>query len=129
MQVDNVVNFYDRLQEVSMGYSLALMPFDAIVLNHKFEGFCPPGFRPIRYAAMCKGFMKLLPWLVPVTLSPQVSGVLALVRYKSNNGYDYLWRVLKLLVPGFNPTVPIMIPLWADADNIFHFAQAYLLYF
>jgi len=129
MRVDDVVSFYDRLQEVSMGYSLALMPFDAIVLKNKFEGLCPPGLGLIRYAAMSKGFMELLPWLIPVTLSPQVSAVLASVQYESSNGYDYLWRVLELAVPRFDPTVPITVPSWADADDIFHFAQAYLLYF
>ena len=129
MRVEDVVGFYDRLQEVSMGYCLALLPFDAIVLKNRFEGLCPPGLGLIRYAAMCKAFMELLPWLLPVTLSPQVSAVLASVRYESNNGYDYLWRVLELAVPGFDPTVSITVPSWADADNIFHFAQAYLLYF
>jgi len=78
---------------------------------------------------MSKGFMELLPWLIPVTLSPQVSATLAAVRYESNNGYDYLWRVLELAVPGFDPTVSITIPSWDTADDIFHFAQAYLLYF
>jgi len=73
--------------------------------------------------------MELLPWLIPVTLSPQVSATLAAVRYESNNGYDYLWRVLKLAVPGFDPTVSIPIQSWDTADDIFHFAQAYLLYF
>jgi hypothetical protein len=43
MQMDDVVGFYDRLQEVSMGYSLALMPLDAVVLKNCFEGLCPPG--------------------------------------------------------------------------------------
>jgi hypothetical protein len=112
-----------------MGYSLALIPFDAILLKNRFEGLCPPGLGLIRYAAMCKAFMELLPWLVPVTISPQVSAVLASVRYESNNGYDYLWRVLELAVPGFDPTVSITNPSWADADDIFHFVQAYLLYF
>ena len=67
------------------------MPFDAIVLKNRFKGLCLPGLGLIRYTAMCKALMELLPWLVPVTLSPQVSGVLALVRYELNNGYDYLW--------------------------------------
>ena len=129
MCVEDVVGFYDRLQEVSMGYCLALMPFDAVVLKNRFEGLCPPGLGLIRYAAMSKGFMELLPWLIPVTLSPQVSATLAAVRYESNNGYDYLWRVLELAVPGFDPTVSITIPSWDTADDIFHFAQAYLLYF
>ena len=43
MRVEDVVGFYDRLQEVSMGYCLALMPFDAVVLKNRFEGLCPPG--------------------------------------------------------------------------------------
>jgi len=129
MRVEDVIGFYDRLQDVSMGYSLALMSFDAIVLKNRFEGLCPPGLGLIRYAAMCKAFMELLPWLVPVTISPQVSAVLASVRYESNNGYDYLWHVLELTVPGFGPTVSITVPSLADADDIFHFAQAYFLYF
>jgi len=112
-----------------MGYCLALMPFDAVVLKNRFEGLCPPGLGLIRYAAMSKGFMELLPLLVPVTLSPQVSATLAAVCYESNNGYEYLWRVLELAVPGFDPTVSITIPSWDDADDIFHFAQAYLLSF
>ena len=112
-----------------MGYSLALMPFDAVVLTNRFEGLCPPGLGLIRYAAMCKAFMELLPWLVPVTISPQVSAALAAVRYELNNGYDYLWRVMELGVPGFDPTVPIHIPSWANANDIFNFAQAYLLHF
>jgi hypothetical protein len=86
MWVDDVVNFYNLLQEVSMGYSLALMPFDAIVLKNKHKGLCPPGLGLIRYTAMCKGFMELLPRLVPDTLSPQINGVLASVCYESNNG-------------------------------------------
>jgi hypothetical protein len=45
------------------------------------------------------------------------------------NGYDYLWRVLELYVPGFDPVVAIQTPQWADCDDIFHFAQAYILFF
>jgi hypothetical protein len=56
LKVDDVIGFYDCLQEVSMGYSLALMPFDAIVLKNRFEGLCPPGLGLIRYASMCKAF-------------------------------------------------------------------------
>ena len=54
---------------------------------------------------------------------------LAAVKYESNNGYDYLWRVMELGVPGFDPTVPIPIPSWANTNNIFDFAQAYLPHF
>ena len=43
LQVEDVVNFYNRLHEISMGDVLALVPFDAIVLPAWFEGLCPPG--------------------------------------------------------------------------------------
>jgi hypothetical protein len=78
---------------------------------------------------MCKALMELLPWLIPGSISPHVNATLALVRYKSNNGYNYLWRVLDLTVPGFDPTVPIQAPIWSDVEDIFHFAQAFLLFF
>jgi hypothetical protein len=128
-QVDNVVAFYDRLQEVALDYIIAIIPFDAIVLAHKFEGLCPPGLGLIKYAAMCKALMELLRWLIPGSLSPQVKATLTLVRYESNNWYDYLWRVLELTVPGFDPTVPIHAPIWSDVKDILQFAQAFLLFF
>jgi hypothetical protein len=109
--VKNVVTFYDCLQEVSMGYVLGLVLFDAVVLSARFEGLCPPGLGLIRYAAMCKAFMELLLWLIPGSLSPQVSGALASVCFNSNknNGYDYLWQVLAITILGFDPTVPIEV--------------------
>ena len=40
-----------------------------------------------------------------------------------------MWRILELTVPGFDPVVPIQIPSWSNADDVFSFAQSYLLYF
>ncbi len=57
------------------------------------------------------------------------SATLASVNYELSNGYDYLWRVLELTVPGFDPRVPIQAPIWSDVEDIFHFAQAFLLFF
>ncbi len=128
-KVDNVVDFYDHLQEVSLCYVIAILPYDAIVLAHGFEGLCPPGLGLVRYAAMSKTLMELIPRLIPGGLSPQVNATLGSVRFEANNGYDYLWRVLELTVPGFDPTVPICVPNWSDVADIFHFAQAFLLYF
>ena len=128
-KVDDVVNFYDRLQEVGLSYVLGLLPFDAIVLTHGFEGLCPPGLGLAKYAAMSKAIMELVPRLIPSSLSPQVNAILASVRFESNNSYDYMWRILELTVPGFDPTIPIRVPTWSDADDIFHFAQAFLLFF
>jgi hypothetical protein len=125
----DVVAFYDCLQEVILGYIIAIIPFDAIVLAHKFKGPCPPGLGLVKYAAMCKVLMELLPRLIPGSLSPQLNATLTLVCYESNNGYDYLWRVLELTIPGFDPPVPIHAPIWSDVEDIFQFAQAFLLFF
>jgi hypothetical protein len=73
--------------------------------------------------------MDFSPRLIPGTLSLRFNATLAAVRSEFNNGYDYLWRVLKLMVPGFNPVVPIQTSQWLECDDIFHFSQAYLLYF
>jgi hypothetical protein len=73
--------------------------------------------------------MELLPCLIPGGLSPEINAVLASDRYKLNNGYDYLWRVLELTIPRFDPVVPIQNLSWSNTDVIFGFAQAYLLHF
>jgi len=127
--VEEVVTFYDRLQEVGSNYLIALMPFDAIVLSNRFEGLCPPGLGLLRYAAMSKALLELLPWLIPATLSPQVGAAIASVRYDAGNGYDFLWRILELTVPGFDPTTPIQAPIWSEVLDTFSFAQEYLLFF
>jgi hypothetical protein len=105
------------------------LSFDAIVLAHGFKGLCPPGLGFVKFAAMSKALMELVPRLIPGSLTPQVNATLALVCFESNNGYDYLWRVLELTVPGFDPTVLICVPTWSNVEDIFHFAQAFLLYF
>jgi hypothetical protein len=128
-KVEDVVNFYDRLQEAGLSYVIALLPFDAIVLAHGFEGLCPPGLGLVRYATMSKALMELIPRLLLSNLSPQLNATLSSVRFESNNGYDFMWRVLELTVPGFDPTVPIRVPVWTNMDDIFQFAQAFLLFF
>jgi hypothetical protein len=105
------------------------MPFDAIVLKNPFEGLCIPGLGMRRYAEMSWALMDFLLQLIPGTLLSRINATLAAVRCKSNNGYDYFWQVLELMVPGFDPVVPILTPQWADLEDIFHFSQAYLLYF
>jgi hypothetical protein len=126
---DDVVDFYDWLHEVSPTHLIAIMPFDAVMLRNHFEGLCIPGLGVMCYAAMGKALMELLPHLIPGWLSPQINAALASVRYKTNNGYDYLWHVLELTVTGFDLVTPIQVPVWSDIADIFKFSQAYLLYF
>ena len=51
-----------------------------------------------------------------------------MVRMEMGNGYDLLWRILALAVPGFDPTIQVKIPVWVEED-IFEFALLFLLYF
>jgi hypothetical protein len=46
IRMDDMVDFYDRFQELSTSHLLALMPFDAITLKHGFEGLCLPHLGP-----------------------------------------------------------------------------------
>jgi hypothetical protein len=129
LATEDVVGFYDRFQELLTSHLLALMPFDSIVLKNRYEGLFIPGLGTRQYAECGRAMMDFLPRLIPGTLSMRMDATLAAVQSESNNGYDYLWRVLELYVPGFDPIVPIHPPQWADSNDVFHFAQAYLLFF
>ena len=99
------------------------------MLKNRYEGLFIPGLGTRRYADCGRAMMDFLPRLIPGTLSTRMDATLAAMQSESNNGYNYLWRVLELYVPGFDPVVPVHPPQWADSNDVFHFAQAYLLYF
>jgi hypothetical protein len=123
-----VVKFYDKLQKQLMGYLLPLMPFDTIKLSFNFEGLCTPGLGTLCYAEIASALMEVLPHLLPTTI-PDVHSALTTVGFESNNGYDLLWQILELAVPSFDPTAPIIPPIWHRDTNVFKFCQAHLLYF
>jgi hypothetical protein len=58
---NDVVDFYDRLHEVSSSHLIAIMPFDAVMLCNHFEGLYVPGLGVMQYAAMGEALMELLP--------------------------------------------------------------------
>jgi len=122
------VDFYNKLQKLSAGYLLPLMPFDAIKLSFNFEGLCPPGLGTHRYAEVGLAFMDILPCLL-LTTSTEITSAVATIGFESNNGYDLLWRVLELTVLGFDLTVPILPPTWHQDSDVFNFRHAHLLYF
>jgi hypothetical protein len=123
-----MVDFYDRLQESATGLAIAIMPFDTVMIKNGLEGLCIPGLGVDKYHVMSKALMELLPRLISCNLSPQINAALASVRSESGNGYNFLWRVLELTVPGFDPVIPIQVPQWSNTDDIFSFAQAYPLH-
>jgi hypothetical protein len=57
-----------------MNHLLALMPFNAIATILLQRTMLPR----TKYNAMSKGFMELLPWLIPGSTSSQISAILAL---------------------------------------------------
>jgi hypothetical protein len=128
LTMEDVINFYDCFQELLNPHLLAIMPFDSIVLKNRYEALYIPGLGTRCYAACGRALMDLLPRQLPGSLSLRIT-TLAAVWCETNNGYDYLWRVLELTVPGFDLVVAIQTPQWADSNDIFHFAQAYLLFF
>ena len=122
------VSFYERLQQVSAAYLIPLMPFDAICLRNNYEGLFPPGLGTDAYAECCAAVLEVLPRLLPTT-NTEVAAMISAVSNASRNGYDLLWRVLELYVPGFDPTVPIAQPTWTRDSTILEFCQSHLLYF
>ncbi len=128
LDVADAVKFYDGLQKISMCYLLPLMPFDSICLAFGFEGLCPPGLDTIKYASISSAWMDVLPWILP-QLSADVESVLFSIGFKSNNGFNLLWWVLELSVPGFKSTNPVQVPIWSSATDILSFCHEHLLYF
>jgi hypothetical protein len=121
------VTFYDKLQKTSANYLLLLMLFDAINLNMGFEGLCLPGLGLPRYAEIVGALMEVIPRLL-LDMDSQVTSLVTVVRAESNNGYDLLWRVLELAVPGFDPSLQIKAPVWMGGD-IFDFCLSFVLNF
>ena len=127
VDVEASVDFYDSFQKTALLYLLPVVPFDCISIKMGFEALCPPGLGLHKYAAIAAVMMELLPRLLPRS-DTQVSSLVNMVRAESGNGYDLLWRVLALSVPGFDPSIQVSIPVWRD-DDIFDFALSFLLYF
>jgi hypothetical protein len=63
-----------------------------------------------RYADMSRALMDFLPRLIPGTLSSRINATLAAVQCETNNGYNYLWRILELTGSGFDPIIPFLTP-------------------
>jgi hypothetical protein len=126
--MENTVKFYDDLQSTGLNYLLALMLFDAIYIPFGFEGLCPPGLGTGHYAEISSAFMKLLPRLLLVGSIPRVLAIVDAVSMESKNGHDLLFRIMALSVPGFDPTLPLLVPLWTSSTNLFKFCRSHHFY-
>jgi hypothetical protein len=122
-----MVMFYENLQKILFVYLLPLMPVDALNLTLGFEGLCPPGLGTCQYADIYRTLMEVLPCLLPSY--SRVSTAVSTTRADNGNGYALLWEVMALAVPGFDPTLHALAPLWEDFLDILDFSNAHLLYF
>ena len=128
LDVSGMVKFYDGLQKISMRYLLPLMPFDSICLAFGYEGLCPPGLGTTRYSAIASDWMDVLPRLLPQKESLVESAIFP-VSVESNNGFDLLWRILEIAVPGFKSMNPVQVPSWTPQTDVLSFCWEHLLYF
>jgi hypothetical protein len=124
----DLVHFYDNFQKTGSVYLLPVMPFDAVNLRLGFEGLCPPGLGVDRYASIAAAIMEVVPRLLPDHIA-RLTTTIATVRGDSNNGFDLLWRLMALAVPGFDPAQHVSAPVWDDYRDIFDFCHAHVLYF
>ncbi len=128
LDVADTVKFYDGLQKLLMRYLLPLMPFDSIHLTFGFEGLCPPGLGMVCYSAVASAWMDVLPCLLPQKESEVELAVFS-VSVESNNGFDLLWRIMELTVPGFKSMNPVQVPMWTPHSDILSFCRDHRLYF
>ena len=126
---EDVIDFYDRLHEMSAPYLLQITPLDAIALSNGYEGLFPPALGTIRYSDCGKGILELLLHILPSTLSLAFNAMLCTIHSETASGYDLLWRMLRLYVPGFDKAKPIIFPFWTDATKLFGFAKLTTMYF
>ena len=124
-----MVEFYDNFHKTALIYLLPVVPFDCVSIKMGFEALCPPGLGLPRYTAIARVLMELLPCLLPRT-DTQVSSIVNMVCMETGNGYDLLWRILALAVPGFDPTIQVKIPVWVAGESLsspfrFSFTFAY----
>jgi hypothetical protein len=120
----NIVHFYNKFQKIGSAYLLAVMPFDAICLQLRFEGLCGIEW----YATLATAIIDIIPLLLPDHIS-LLSTIIATEQTDSNNEFDLTWWLLVLAVPGFNPVLHVSAPVWDDIFNIFNFFHAHILYF
>ena len=121
------MEWYDTLQKTLMIYLVPITPLECVMIKMGYEALCIPGTGLTRYPVAARVRLELLPRLLPKT-DDEVTSIINMVRMESNNGYDLLWRILELMVPGFDPTFPVKIPTWSD-EGIFDFAHAFQLYY
>jgi hypothetical protein len=127
IDIQSIVEFYDKFQKISASYLLPIMPFNCISIRMGFEALCPPGLGVPKYAAIARVLIEVLPKII-LKSNSHINTLMMVICMETNNGFDLLWHVMALAVPGFDPTIPVQVPVWNN-DDIFKFAAAFSLYY
>jgi hypothetical protein len=69
--------------------------------------------------------MEVFPWLL--SNFNRISTVVSTTRAENGNGYSLLWEVMTLAVPGFDPTLHVLAPVWEDFLDILDFTHTHIL--
>ena len=72
--------------------------------------------------------MEVVPRLLPNHIA-WLTTTIATIHSDLNNGFDLMWRLMALAVPGFDPAQHVSVPVWDDYRDIFDFCHAHVLYF
>ena len=124
-----MVQLYEKLQRILILYKVALVPFNTVGLKSGFEGICVIGLGTDKYEDMADVLGTTVEMLLK-TVPPKVLAMVVSVESESRNGYDTIWRILRLYVAGFDPTKTIVTPAWEDSDRYVHvFVNLWELYF
>lgn len=128
-ETSTVIDFYDNLHDVIKHFLIPTVPFDAIIISQGYHAICIPGLGLDRFQASSKALLELLPHLIDSGMSNNINAALVSVKSTTKCGYDFLWQILRLTVPGFNPATTAQVPLWQFNSDILEFAKDFLLYF
>ena len=91
-----MVDFYDKMQSSGTNFLLPLTPFDTIIGVTDYTYLFPPLLGTKRYAACAPALLSLLVYIIPSFLSNTLNVLVNTVRSESGNGYDLLYRALKV---------------------------------
>jgi len=113
----DTVGWFDELQEKIAPKLIAIMPFDATDSTQGYEALCPPGFGTERYTKMARTLYKIIFDLIPNTADTRE--IKRDVSTETMNGYQALYKILCMGLPGFNEALELKRPHWeAGRDNL-----------
>ena len=119
------------MEKQLLSLNVAIIPFDAIGIDLAATGLCPTGLGAIVQQDMAVGLYTALRCDILPDNCPRLDNVVTMIgTTDATNGYDLLWKILALYVPGFKHMVQPEFPDWFDqVQDVFCFAAAAMFFF